>query len=194
MLLSIVHPVIRTVIRTEEWRAWPYPKSALTTGLRTNATWGRGAGLSATSFSRGWLRALACAGSTSAAAMAPLPNRSLSDVPRPRFRASIPPRPTHLRALTPGCAHGGISPGRCHGAAVRGRPLRRRRHGAGDFLRARAGQGRRGDGTRRSPGRRDCDLRMGPPGRRISAGTDPGRVTRHGHQPGAAAECPRVAD
>jgi SAM-dependent methyltransferase len=57
MLLSIEHPVIRTVIRTKEWRAWLYPKSALTTGLRTNATWGRGAGSSATSFSHGWRRA-----------------------------------------------------------------------------------------------------------------------------------------
>jgi len=48
MLLSIGHSVIRTVIRTEEWRVWPYRKSALTTGLRTTATWGRGAAWSAT--------------------------------------------------------------------------------------------------------------------------------------------------
>ena len=45
-----------------------------------------------------------------------------------------------------------VSSGRCHGAAVRRRHVRRGGHAAGDLLRSRPGQGRRRDGARGLPG------------------------------------------
>ena len=64
--------------------------------------------------------------------------------------------------------------------AVPQRQLRGGRHGAGDFLRSRSGKGRRRDGAGCSRGRNGCDLCMGHPGWRVSAGTGPGRNAWHG--------------
>ena len=85
-----------------------------------------------------------------------------------------------FRAQAAGGAAGGIPPGRRHGAALRRRQLRCRRHGAGDLLRARSGQGRRRDGAggcARAAGRGLC---LGRARRRISAGAAAGEMRAMG--------------
>ena len=98
-----------------------------------------------------------------------------------------------LRALAPGGTGGGIPPGQRHGAPLPRRQLRRRRHGAGDLLRSRSGQGCRRDGAGGSPGRQDRGLCLGYSGRRLSAGADEARNAGNGCRDRAAAEPGRIA-